>query len=344
MSNIHNTKYGKYYGIIKDNYCKKTCREIIQMINDPDITKTKQIIKIAASLGINKREGRKDIKEKFREKDEQALKMIADGMSCTQAAKILGVDQQSMNYRLKKYYNLEVLLDGKKKVDSHFFDVIDTEEKAYWLGFLYADGYVTAERVELCVQARDRNHLLKFKKSIDSQHDIQTKKMTLNGKKFEANRVSINDKMLVSALAKHGCTQKKSLSISFPQLSSRELYRHFVRGYFDGDGSITNHGNSYFACEFSCASESFMKSMKDYMKEVCHIKTILTKDARSLVLKLRTTSRWEAVRFMEHLYSNSVMYLDRKKEQYLNICRLENILQDSPDKEDGIKRGWRNVD
>lgn len=53
---------------------------------------------------------------------------------------MLHMDAISMSGRLKRFYNFSVLPDGKKAINSNFFHDIDTEEKAYWLGFLYADG------------------------------------------------------------------------------------------------------------------------------------------------------------------------------------------------------------
>ena len=51
----------------------------------------------------------------------------------------------------------------KSHVNTCIFETIDTEEKAYWLGFLYADWcvshYKTSKRVELALQEKDLNHL-----------------------------------------------------------------------------------------------------------------------------------------------------------------------------------------
>lgn len=200
MSNIHNTKFGKYYEKIKQYYADgKTNKQIVKLLRCPDITKPQQISKIAAQIGVSKREDYQENWKKFVEKDKKALKLIKSGMSCTKTAKLLGVDQQSMNLRLKKHYGLEVLLDGKKEVDGYYFDSIDTEEKAYWLGFMYADGYIGKDNeVEFCIQAYDKSHLVMFKKAIKSKHKISNKRVVLNGKEYNACRISIKDKDLAN--------------------------------------------------------------------------------------------------------------------------------------------------
>lgn len=344
MANIHSTKYGKYYNAIKKYYNEgKSYKEIINLLNAPEINSPGQISKILSSLGVTTH--KEDNKWKnFVEIDTKALEMIKSGISCTKTAKILGIDQQSMNKRLKQHYGLKVLLDGKKNVDSNYFDNIDAEDKAYWLGFMFADGYVSDDdSIELCVKSADRSHLEKFKSDIKSEHKIGSKIIYLDGKQYRANRISFTDHHLAQALRKLGCINFKSLIIEFPDLQSLELYRHFVRGFFDGDGSILNHKSTYIQCEITCGSCNFIRSLQDYLEELVLIKTFIKKDNRSNAYKLVTGSRYEAFRMAEYLYKDSSIYLSRKYAQYKNVCRSENFLQVSLNDEDGIKRGWRKV-
>ncbi len=349
MSNIHDTKFGKYYDQIRRYYKeRKTNREIIELLQCPELTNPKQISKIAAQLGISKRKDGQENWKKFIEKDQKALELIKNGMSCTQTAKLLGMDQQSMNLRLKKHYGLEVLLDGKKAVNGHYFDDIATEEQAYWLGFMYADGYIGKHNeVELCLQSYDRQHLRKFQEAIGSKHKLGEKRIVLNGKEFKACRVHIKDSDLAAGLMRNGCANNKSFEIEMPELGSKELYRHFIRGFFDGDGHIgyrsATDRNNYISAEFACASSSFVASLQAYAAEIVGVKMTIKRDPRHAVYKVTTTSRWESFRFLQHLYENSSIYLDRKYQQYLSICRSEMISLESLNDEDGIKRGWRNV-
>ena len=75
--------------------------------------------------------------------------------------------------------------------DEHSFDVIDTEEKAYWLGFLYADGNVsnTKNEVGITLQSSDIKHLYKFKTFLKS-----SKIPTLNvSEKYNRCRFSVSN-------------------------------------------------------------------------------------------------------------------------------------------------------
>ena len=338
----HPSKLSKFYSIIIDGYNKnKTAREIIEDINDKSIYKPSQIYSIANRLCISKSVYKES--NKYKDKDLMAMKLIKSGTSCRSAAKILGIDQQSMNTRLKRVYGFTVLPDGKKQIDSLFFDKIDTEEKAYWLGFLYADGYIGKDNsIELTVKKSDSTHLTKFKTDINSNHKISTKRVKLDGKEYLASKISFKDKNMVESLQKLGCTNKKSFSIEMPQLQSKELYRHFIRGFFDGDGHI-EHRKEFVQAEFACSSISFCKSLVAYSSDILGIKMLIQKDNRHKNYKVSTLSRAEGFLFLQHLYNNSKRFLDRKYEQYLNICRSKSILPETLNDENGIKRGWRNV-
>jgi DNA-binding transcriptional regulator WhiA len=340
MANIHNTKYGKYYPLILQYYNEsKTPKEIVKLLNDPCITKPIQVTKIASRLGCTRKT---KIQDKFSTVDEIALKLIQSGKSCVQTAKQLNIDCQSMTRRLKKKYGLTILPDGKKNVDSTYFSKIDTEEKAYWLGFLYADGYVSQRgSIELCL--KDKDHVEKFKNAIHSEHKISKKNVTLKGKTFVEYKISIRDSKIVSDLEKYECFSNKTFTIECPQLDSLELYRHFVRGYFDGDGCLTVDKRNNISCQFTCGSYSFIKSLQSYLREVVHIDTTLRIIKNENAYDLRTKSSGDAFHLVDFLYDKSSIYLNRKYDKYLNVCRSRNILQDSLNYEDGIKRGWRNV-
>ena len=177
MSNIHVNKFGKYYDLIKTLYNEgKRPKEIAKIINDKDLT-PKAISKIASANGFATiKMSSNKVQKKFEEIDKKAIKMIRSGMSCSKTAKELGIDQQSMNNRLRKKFNLNVLPDGKKQINSHYFDVIDSEEKAYWLGFLYADGNISSEgnRLEVRLSIKDIKHLEKFRKFLNLETEFRT--------------------------------------------------------------------------------------------------------------------------------------------------------------------------
>lgn len=122
--------------------------------------------------------------------------------------------------------------------DKSFFKKIDTEEKAYWLGFIVGDGNLYLNEklsksvFQVCLGKQDEGHLWKLKNSLKSEHKFYNDKTNI--------RFMINSKELAADLQNLGVTPKKSLTTKFPttDIVPEHLMRHFIRGYFDADGSI----------------------------------------------------------------------------------------------------------
>lgn len=137
-----------------------------------------------------------------------------------------------------------------KKYNEHIFDTIDTEEKAYWLGYIYADGYINNPKprttgqidynFELCSKGDDIEHMKKFANFIELENPLKITKADNKG--HTRCRVCLSSRHLWETLNSYGCTPKKSLTLKFPNESifkDLSLIRHFIRGYFDGDGCIS---------------------------------------------------------------------------------------------------------
>ena len=129
----------------------------------------------------------------------RAIELREQGMSYNNIAKELRKDKRTVSYYLKeagygpneKYQRFNQKQPNKKHVNEDYFEVIDTEEKAYWLGFLYADGSVGTSRytVELALKEEDYEHILKFKEHIESEHKISKRQKEIDGKIFYSYRM-----------------------------------------------------------------------------------------------------------------------------------------------------------
>lgn len=112
-----------------------------------------------------------------------------------------------------------------------FFKQIDSHEKAYWLGFLYADGNVHKSTMQ--VQIMDEGHLDRFKAAMNAEQAV----IVWEEDKY---RFAITSDELIADLARLGVTPRKSLTVGFPsdEQVPTEYINSFMLGYFDGDGSI----------------------------------------------------------------------------------------------------------
>ena len=140
-------------------------------------------------------------------------------------------------------------LKRKYPIQEDFFDVIDTQEKAYILGLLYADGYNNTDRnsINLSLKESDKEILDKITKLIQPSKPLRYintyKARQKEGFENSQNqyRLVITNKHISQRLVELGCGKAKTHNLTFPteeQVPSC-LIRHFVRGYFDGDGCIS---------------------------------------------------------------------------------------------------------
>lgn len=135
-----------------------------------------------------------------------------------------------------------VEFDNTRDVDTTFFQEIDSPETAYWLGFLFGDGYVTysensgAWGAGLELSASDRDHLRKFKQAIGSDHTLQ--EMNYDGRPSTV-RIVIYQDAFIDPLKKHGMSLGKTFDASLPAVPD-DLKNHFVRGLFDADGHYSD--------------------------------------------------------------------------------------------------------
>ncbi|MHA2279384.1 MAG: LAGLIDADG family homing endonuclease [Promethearchaeota archaeon] len=141
-----------------------------------------------------------------------------------------------------KKFGLKRRRFGSYNVDDSFFECIDTEKKAYWLGFVAADGCVMnrpGKRIlTVCLASKDRNHLEQFRRDIQCEKEVHVRK--------DGNvQFDVCSDKLVADLIRYGVHPRKSKTLKAPELRE-DLVRHWIRGYFDGDGcvSIDKKGNT----------------------------------------------------------------------------------------------------
>lgn len=206
--------------------------------------------------------------------------------------------------------------------DETFFDSIDTEHKAYWLGFMYADGFIEAKRQHgnqkfgISLSIIDIEHLEKFKKDLKSNNPIKIYKGSGYNSTGEFAKLLITCQNTVNNLKANGCMEQKTCNLKFPNLP-KNLIRHFIRGYFDGDGSL-----SYYVKNKRCYEISFVGT-KDFLTGLMrHLNKELklsTKDSITYQLKLGGNNQVKDI--LDYLYKDSTIYLDRKYGKYLDLLK-----------------------
>lgn len=230
--------------------------------------------------------------------------------SANKTSKELGIDNGTMRKRLKEKFGDIFLKNGKKHVNSNFFDIIDSEEKAYWLGFLTADGYISNKnKIELCLADIDKEHVFKFKSAIKSDHKVSEKKTILNDKEFISHRISINDSIMTKALNSYGLNNEKSYNSFIPNNIPNELIRHYIRGLFDGDGSIFK-GSNGLNISLVSGSKKMILDFNSVIKE--HLDIDMNFRTTRNIYETRLFSQYKVKIFLKWIYEDCTIYLNRK--------------------------------
>lgn len=249
---------------------------------------------------------------------QQAYDLIVNkGYSANKASKELGIDNGTMRKRLKEKYGQIFLPDGKKQIDSMFFNKIDTEEKAYWLGFLTANGYANDNSIELALAEKDKKHVENFKIAIKSQHTISKKTFKINNITINVYRINIKDKQMANDLRSYGLINNKSYDAFIPSENQipNNLFRHYIRGIFDGDGSIYN-GDNGINISFITQSEQMQKDFFNAIKK--HLNIEMSVRARNAIFELRLFSKKNVYEFLSWIYDDNTICLERKYNKFKN--------------------------
>lgn len=223
--------------------------------------------------------------------------------------------------------------------DHGLFDKIDSHEKAYWLGFLMADGNVATKTedprsswsLKVGLSISDADHVYKFADFLGVESSNDNKNGVVKSEKVAL--VSVVSMPLVRSLIGYGCAPCKSLTMVYPKNKFDPTYnRHFIAGYFDGDGCVGAskkyaNGGCGIHVIFTSGSYNFLKSLqKVLMDEAGVTKFHLMKQKSCNAYHLTAYRKNDIARIYHYIYDNATTFLERKKTKYGQLLKLNNLL------------------
>jgi len=239
------------------------------------------------------------------------------------------------NYGLsfKRSVQSDIKRPKKYNYNDAYFNIIDTQEKAYWLGFIMADGCIiqkSKDRPSLSLvinlQKGDFGHLEKFNNDLNGNLPIRcgTTKAVIIKSETESHllpeseycKIEVNSKWLCQDLIQHGVTQRKTLEEKAPLIKDDALIRHFIRGFFDGDGCFSivkplNRNREYPKIFISSGYTIVEYIVDNVFKETGFI---MGRDKYHKLDRCYIQSEKGFLLFMDYIYKDATVYLDRKKE------------------------------
>lgn len=228
---------------------------------------------------------------------------------------------------LRQYYNLLKLnnIEQKSKVvrykfNEDYFETIDTEDKAYFLGFIVADGSVNSKSNVIQITQKEPDILYEFKRYIKYEGDL------IKSKTRDVFDIKISSSKMKSDLLKLGISPNKTMSVNYP-LIPENLQNHFMRGVFDGDGCISIHhdkrDNSDRGQVNICSgSFDFIEKYVDNMVKYCGVKKNNIRQPKGTYYVIDWGGLSDVESVYEFLYKESNIFLKRKKETYDKVMSI----------------------
>lgn len=216
---------------------------------------------------------------------------------------------------LKKYNR------GNFSVDYNFFKTW-TEDMAYMLGFIVADGNISTDPkiLNITQSKKDLYILEQFNKLLKCKRPIVIQKNNIC-------HLVIRNGELVDDLIKLGVEPRKSLTMRWFSGIPDEYLRHFVRGYLDGDGCICtyNRKNRGQIIEVSfLGTRDFLEGMSVNISKQINIPIIKVFDVKNTKIKRMKYSYSSALKLLDWLYKDCNLYLLRKYDKYINYLKQDN--------------------
>lgn len=239
------------------------------------------------------------------------------GNTLSKLSEKYGISSSALYNRLVKDKSIRTIADRSSKFNHDFFESIDTESKAYYLGLLIADGCVSGNSNRISICLKDKEILEDFSKDLDAEHQVRA-----SGKNYW--KLSLFSKKMIKDLSNYGVVPRKDFITYFPYQIPKELQRHFIRGVFDGDGCISLDNRT---------NRSGIFNIQGTLKLVSKIQEILLESyslsqTKLLVNNYPSGNCNYTVRYNHHkdlkfiyfyLYWGATRYLERKFIKFTSI-------------------------
>lgn len=219
-------------------------------------------------------------------------------------------------------------------INENYFETINTEHKAYWLGLLVADGNVSDLNKKYCIRITLKNEDMYlpylFLKDVESSSKIYIDK-------HDRATARVFSKKMFNDLVKLGVVPNKTGKETIPVDIPSNLFNHFVRGFFDGDGTIYKRKNrKRHKCTIGlvCQNQDFLQDLNTTINQLikCDFGNVVKHKNNAYECKTESYEKCKTI--MNWIYKDATICMIRKYElskKYLNInCpSLEQFKEES---------------
>lgn len=221
--------------------------------------------------------------------------------------------------------------NGTHSINIHYFDKVDTEHKAYWLGYIFADGHIDKKKgLTFCCNVQDVDILEKLKVDFSCDYPIRMRKNNMR-------EMVICSRYLGETLFNIGFTHNKSYEVDFKKILTyipNELMHHFLRGMFDGDGSIRYYDYDYIAGYQYHFGYTGLKEVCEFVANFLKLKTKISREHNTHTYSISTSNAPMIKYIYNVLYKDATIYCERKYNTFQEVLKL--IHEEKKDEVKGV--------
>lgn len=214
----------------------------------------------------------------------------------------------------------------KYKRNQNYFDKIDTPNKAYVLGFIYADGnnHINHNSLSISVQEEDAYILNAIKKELEYEGPLRFYPLSEKNPNYKNQyMLNINDEYISKRLEELGVVNNKSLILKFPDFITKELMPEFIRGYFDGDGNIYYDYKRSKCQTQTVGTKDFCEHLSNILLNMgCKNNIKHPKQCNENTFIIQTSGNKSSYSFLSWMYENAELKLIRKYNTYLTFSQI----------------------
>lgn len=245
--------------------------------------------------------------------EQQIINAYLNGYSGNKISELFKIAPHKIYYILAKYNiprRSNKINSRKYSLNQNYFHKIDSPQKAYWLGFIFADGtvgtYNNQSILKIDLHKKDINHLRQLSDDLESNKPILEYVNRTTYGTCPIARLTVTSQQIVSDLGVLGCLPRKTYNLGPPQHLDSLYQKDFIRGIVDGDGSISKDSNLQYGYKLKISGTYNLLNW---------IQTILPRYGN--IYKDKTIFSYEShADNITWLYKNSDRSLERKYARY----------------------------
>lgn len=206
-------------------------------------------------------------------------------------------------------------LTSRKKFPLHDFDSINSPNKAYYLGLIFADGNLSRNTIDITLKNDDKQILEDISNWLYGGVFITTRESREYGdyKCSKQCRFLMTSKKIANQFRQHGLVEAKTFKITLPELPVN-LYSHFIRGYFDGDGCLYIGNNNRVTLT---SNYMFCEQLSHYISNALLINANVNDKTENVGI-VSISGNKQIKKFLDWIYCDADLKLNRKYKLYLN--------------------------